>query len=118
MVALSADAARGADLKVGDQITLAILGREIDAKVAALRKIDFGGFGASFPIVVDPAALAGADLRHVAIAKANRAEEQRALRDLGGSFPGVNGVNARAALETATHKFNPRALANPGAAAG
>ena len=41
--------------------TVAVLGREIDARVAALRKVDFAGFGANFPIVLDPAALAGAD---------------------------------------------------------
>src|SRR4029078_728354 len=68
LVALSEDAAKGAHLKIGDKITLSLLGREIDARVAFSRKVDFGGFGASFPIVLNETAVAGADLRHVAIA--------------------------------------------------
>ncbi|MEO8925943.1 MAG: ABC transporter permease, partial [Caulobacteraceae bacterium] len=40
LIALSTDAAKGADVKVGDTVTLAVLGREIDAKVAVLRKVD------------------------------------------------------------------------------
>ncbi len=116
-VAISTDAARGANLKVGDAITLSILGREIDARVAVLRKVDFGGFGASFPIVLDPAALAGADLRHVAIAKASKTEEAAAIRALGASFPQVNVISVREQLEAATEMFGRLALAIRGAAA-
>ncbi|HZZ34792.1 MAG TPA: FtsX-like permease family protein [Caulobacteraceae bacterium] len=117
LLAVSTEAAKGASLKVGDTITLSILGREIDAKVAVLRKIDIGAFGASFPIVIDRAALAGADLRHVAIAKATRAEEQRALRQLAEPFPGVNVISVREQLEAASDMFNRLALAIRGAAA-
>src|SRR5207253_613262 len=102
LVAVSTEAAKGGQLQVGDAIRLSVLGRDIDAKVAALRKIDIGGFGASFPVVLDPAALAGADLRHVAIAKASRAEEQRALRPLGQSFPAVNVISVRGQPEAAS----------------
>ncbi|MGA0602550.1 ABC transporter permease [Caulobacter sp. KR2-114] len=116
-VALSQDAARGGHLRVGDTITLSILGRQIDARVAVLRKVDFGGFGASFPVVLDPAALAGADLRHVAIAKASKPEEERALRQLGQSFPEVNVISVREQLEAATDLFGRLALAIRGAAA-
>ena len=116
-VAISTDAARGGRLKVGDTITLAILGREIDARVAVLRKVDFGGFGASFPIVLDPAALTGASLSHVAIAKAGKAEEAAAIRQLGQGFPQVNVISVREQLEAATDLFSRLALAIRGAAA-
>ncbi len=85
--------------------------------MAVLRKVDFGGFGASFPIVLDPAALAGADLRHVAIAKAGKAEEAAAIRQLGQSFPQVNVISVREQLEAATDLFGRLALAIRGAAA-
>ncbi len=117
LVALSTDAAKGARLKVGDAITLSILGRPIEAHVAALRKIDFGGFGASFPVVLDPAALAGADLSDVAIAKATRAEESLATRRLGATFPTVNVISVREQLEAAGDLFNRLALAIRGAGA-
>nr|MBA3812762.1 ABC transporter permease [Caulobacteraceae bacterium] len=116
LVALATDAAKGADVKVGDIITLAVLGREIDARVAVLRKVDFAGFGTSFPIVIDPAALAGANLADVAIAKATRAEERRATLALGGGFPEVNVISVRDALEAAADLFESLALAIRGAA--
>ncbi len=116
LVALVTDAAKGGQVKVGDMITLAILGREIDARVAVLRKVDFAGFGASFPIVVDPAALAGASLADVAIAKATRREERRATLALGGGFPEVNVISVRDALEAAADLFESLALAIRGAA--
>ena len=117
LVALSTDAAKGARLKVGDRITLSLLGRDLEARVAVLRKVDFGAFGASFPVVLDPAALAGANLGQVAIAKASRAEEARVTAALGRSFPQVNVISVRDALEAAADIFARLTLAVRAAAA-
>ncbi len=117
LVALSTDAARGERVKVGDTITVSLLGRDIDARVAVLRKVDLGGFGASFPIVLDPAAIAGADLANVAIAKASRAQERAVMRELGRSFPQVNVISVREQLESAGDLLARLALAVRGAAA-
>jgi putative ABC transport system permease protein len=117
LVAVGVDAARGEALKVGDAITLEALGRRIDARVAALRRIDFAGFGANVPLVLDPASLAGAELRNVAIARATPAEERRATMALGRAFPSVTVISVREALETAADLFDRLALAIRGAAA-
>lgn len=117
LVALSRDPAEGMAIKVGDAITLSVLGREIDATVAVIRDVDFGSFGASFPVIITPSALEGASPRHVAIAKASRAEEQRIVRALGARFPDVNVISVREQLEAATELFDRVALAVRGAAA-
>jgi putative ABC transport system permease protein len=117
LVAVAVDAAKGAALKVGDTITLEVLGRRLEARVAALRKIDFAGFGANVPLVLDPAALEGAELRNVAIARATPAEERRATQALGRAFPNVTVISVREALETAADLFDRLALAIRGAAA-
>ena len=117
LVALTSEVAKGGALRVGDGVTLDVLGRRIDARVAALRKVDFAGFGANFPIVLDPAALAGADLRNVAIAKATPAEERRATLALGRRFPSVNVISVREALGAVADLFDRLALAIRGAAA-
>jgi putative ABC transport system permease protein len=117
LVALTSDAAEGAHVKVGDMITLAVLGRRIDARVAALRKVDFASFGADFPIVVDPAALAGANLDEIAIARATPAEERRATLALGAAFREVNVISVRDELRAASDLFDRLALAIRGAAA-
>ena len=109
--ALDASAARGAGLGLGDQITVSALGRELPVRIAVLRKVDFAGFSPAFPLILDPAALAGADLRQIALAKATPAQERRALSALGASFPQVNVISVREQLEAAVDLFARLALA-------
>ena len=116
LVAMEIDAARGGGIAVGDEITLSVLGVEIDAKVAALRKVDWGAFGPAFALIIDPDAIAGAPLRHVAIAKASREQEERVTKALGRDFSGVNIISVREQLEAATGLFDRLALAVRGAA--
>jgi putative ABC transport system permease protein len=117
LVAVEEDVARASNLKVGDRLTLQVLGRDIEARVAAIRHVDFGGFGASFPLVLTPGAVEGAQPRHVAIAKATRAEEAAVTRALGRDFPEVNVISVREQLEEAVALFDRVALAVRGAAA-
>ena len=117
VVALERSVAQAAHLKVGDQVGLQILGRPIEARIAAIRKVDFGGFGPAFSLVIDPAALAGANLRQVAIAKATPAEEARVTRALGASFPQVDVISVREQLQAAGQLFDRLTLAVRGAAA-
>ena len=117
LAVVTREVAKGANLKVGDSLTLEVLGRRFDVRIAAVRKVDFAGFGANFPIVLDPAALEGADLRNVAIAKATPAEERRATLALGRDFPGVSVISVREALGAAAELFDRLSLAIRGAAA-
>ncbi len=116
-VAVDERLARGAGLKPGDTLTVSLLGRDLPARVAALRRVNWGGFGTSFALVIDPAAVAGADLRHVAIAKASAAQEARLMSALGRTFPLVNIVSVREQLASAATLFDQLTLAVRGAAA-
>jgi putative ABC transport system permease protein len=116
-VSLDREAAEGADVELGDIITLDVLGVQIEATVTSLRQVDFGGFGPTFTLILDPNALAGAPLRQIAIAKASREEEARATRALGGPFSGVNVISVREQLESAAKLFDRLSLAIRGAAA-
>jgi putative ABC transport system permease protein len=117
LVALEKEVAEAGGLKIGDALTLQVLGRQIEVRVAALRHVDFGGFGPDFALIIDPAALAGANLRGVAIAKMSRASEAALTRALGQDFPGVNVISVREQLEAASALFDRLALAVRGAAA-
>ncbi|QTC92869.1 ABC transporter permease [Brevundimonas goettingensis] len=116
-VAMARDQARGAGLKVGDTLTLQVLGREIDARIAALRKVDPGGFGSNFLVVLDAHAIQGANPRSVAIARATPAEERALTQGLGRDFREVNVISVREQLESAAKLFDRLALAIRGAAA-
>ncbi len=115
-VAMDVEVARGGGVKLGDLVTFQVLGQEIEARVAVLRKVEFGGFGASFPLVLNPSAFEGASLRQVAIAKASKAQETAVTRALGRDFPEVNVISVREQLEAATDLFDRLALAVRGAA--
>ena len=117
LIAMEDDLAKAAGLKIGDEVTIATLGREFQARLAATRKVDFGGFGPDFSLVLDAAALAGANPRQVAIAKATPAEEVRVTRALGGSFPTVDVISVREQLQAATQLFDRVTLAVRAAAA-
>ncbi len=116
LVAVSDDVAEGTALKVGDPMTFSILGRDIEARVAVIRKVEFGSFGPSFSLILDAHSLAGAPLTHVAIAKASKAQELAVTRALGRDFPGVNVISVREQLEAATQMFDQLSLAVRGAA--
>jgi putative ABC transport system permease protein len=117
LVALDDQVAKAANLKIGDEITVTTLGREFQAHLAATRKVEFGAFGPSFTLILDAAALAGANPRQVAIAKATPAEEVRVTRALGGSFPMVDVVSVREQLQAASQLFDRVTLAVRAAAA-
>ncbi len=117
LVALDEDAAVAEAIKVGDAITISVLGRDIEARVAVLRKVETSGFGANFSVILDPAALEGANLRNIAIAKVSKAQEDAATRALGTSFPQVNIISVREQLEAATKLFDRLSLAVRAAAA-
>ncbi|TPG54063.1 ABC transporter permease [Sphingomonas glacialis] len=54
LVSLEDKAAAALGLHVGDTITVSVLGVDVPARIAALRKIDWGGLGLNFAIVFSP----------------------------------------------------------------
>jgi putative ABC transport system permease protein len=54
LVSMEDKAAQLLGLHVGDTITVAVLGVEVPARIAALRKVDWGGLGLNFALVFSP----------------------------------------------------------------
>jgi putative ABC transport system permease protein len=111
LIAMDAPIAAAAGLTVGDTVGVSLLGRPIEARIAALRKVDWGGFGPDFAIVIDAHALEGAGLRNIALAKMDAAQERALTRALGGPFPAVNVISVREQLQAAAGLFDRLALA-------
>ncbi len=110
-VSIEADAAQGIGAKVGDTIGILVSGREIDAKIANLRTVDWAGFGANFALVFAPGAFEGAAFRHFAIARLNPAQEATITTALAKDFPAVGIVRVRDALAAAADLFESLAIA-------
>jgi len=60
LVSLEAKVAKGLGLGIGDEITVNVLGREITARVANLRRVEWRSYAINFVMVFSPAAFQGA----------------------------------------------------------
>ena len=54
LISLEDRAAQQLGLKVGDTITVAVLGVDVPARIAALRKVDWQGLGLNFALIFSP----------------------------------------------------------------
>lgn len=111
LVSMEVDAARGIGVKLGDTLSIRVLGRDVQAKVASLRTVDWGGFGANFAIVFAPGTLEAAKPSHIAILRAGKGEDERIARAVGAAFPTISIVRVREALEAVAGLFADVALA-------
>jgi putative ABC transport system permease protein len=117
LLMINQEVGKAAGLKPGDAVTLSVLGRELEARIAGLRDVEFGRFGASFAIILNPSALEGAGLTQVALAKASEAQSVRLDRSLARDFSNVNVFNVREQLESASKLFDQLSWGVRGAAA-
>jgi putative ABC transport system permease protein len=60
LVSIDADAARIMQIGVGDTLTVSVLGREIQARIASLRKVNWRSLGFNYILVFSPNSMAGA----------------------------------------------------------
>ncbi len=98
LLSFDADLAHGMGLKLGDTLTVNVLGRELTATIANLREIDWTSLGINFAIVLSPGALDGAPETDIATARTapeNEAALERAVTD---RFPNVSAIAVKDAL--------------------
>ena len=96
LVSFDAELAKGLGLKLGDTITVNILGRNVDAKIASLRKIDWESLAINFVMVFSPNTLAGAPHRALTTLElpqgTDPALEGKVIQALSERFPLVTAV--------------------------
>ena len=100
LVSFAADLARGMKLKVGDSITINILGRDVTATITNLRSIDWTSLNINFAIVLSPGTLDDAPQSFIATARATPGNEAALERVVTDAFPNVSAIDVRDALAT------------------
>jgi putative ABC transport system permease protein len=100
LVSLTEELAQGMGLKLGDEITVNILGRVMSARLANKREVNWRSLGINFVLVFSPGALEGAP--HTELATVTMAEpgEQALERQVAIRFPNVTSVRVKEALNT------------------
>ncbi|NQW01056.1 MAG: FtsX-like permease family protein [Rhodospirillales bacterium] len=101
LISLDAGLARGFHVDVGDSLTLNVLGREITARIASLREIDWRSLQFDFAIVFAPGVLEGAPHSHIAAIEATAAVEDAVERAATDGFPNISAIRVRDALQAA-----------------
>jgi putative ABC transport system permease protein len=95
--------AEGLGLKLGDPVTVNVLGRNVTARIANLRAVDWQNLGINFVLVFSPDAFRGAPHTHIATLTyangAGAAEETALLKAVGDAFPAITIVRVKEALE-------------------
>ncbi len=111
LVSVEEGAARGLGLRVGDSIGFRIFGRDVEAEVASIRKVDWSGFGANLAFILSPGTLEEANPFHNAIVIVPPEKEAALIRAVADRWPGVLAFQLRRTLETAADLFAQVSLA-------
>ena len=120
LVSIEKRIADGLGLKLGDEIVVNVLGRDITTRIGNMRQVDWQSLGMNFVLVFSPNAFRGAPHTHVATLAEDHPtaeEDARLIRAVAGAFPTVTSVRVREALETVGAVVTNLALAVRGASA-
>lgn len=98
LISIDDDAAKALGLKIGDEITVSVLGVEETAKIASTRKIDWQSLGFNFAILFAPGALEGAPHGWMATLAVTPAQEKGVQTALGRDFPTASVVRVKDVL--------------------
>ncbi len=103
LVSVESEVAEGLGLKIGDMVTLNILGRNISAQIANLRQVHWRSYGINFVFVFNPSAFSGVPHTWLSTATfANgvpAAAELELLDKVANAFPTVSAIRLKETLD-------------------
>jgi putative ABC transport system permease protein len=115
LVSFETEIAEGLGLKIGDEITVNVLGREVTARIASTRRVNWLTFGINFVMVFSPNSFAGAphnDLAALTFAGGiDPLREAALVRALAARFPQVTSLRVKDALDALNSVIGELAVA-------
>ncbi len=114
LLSFAAREAEDLGLKIGDQVTVNVLGRPVTARIANLRQVEWESLAMNFVMVFSPNSFAGAPVNW--LATVSLPENQKDLsgvimRDVAQNFPTITTVGVRDALDVANDLLSQIATA-------
>jgi putative ABC transport system permease protein len=117
-ISFAAEEAEEMGLKLGDTLTVNILGRDITGTITSFREVDFSNAGMGFVMTMNPGALAGAPHTHIATVYAPPEAEAAILRDVTKTWPNITAIRIREAVDRVAEALSAIATATAWAAGG
>jgi putative ABC transport system permease protein len=111
LVSFDADLARGMGLRLGDTLTVNVLGRDITATIANLRAIDWTSLGINFAMVFSPGTFAGAPETSIAMVRLPPEREANLQKAVTDQFPNISSIPVKDALKSVSDIVSAVALA-------
>jgi putative ABC transport system permease protein len=103
LVSFEADIAKGLGLKIGDVVTVNVLGRNVAARIANLREVKWESLSLNFVMVFSPNTLAGAPhnlLATISLPKDTPlAAEAKLAQEIGRTFPASTAIRVKDAID-------------------
>jgi putative ABC transport system permease protein len=99
IVSFDAGVARGFGVGVGDSLTLNVLGREVEVRIASLREIDWRAIPFDFALIFAPGALENAPHSHIAAVYTSPEAENAVEAAVTDRFANVTAIRVGEALE-------------------
>jgi putative ABC transport system permease protein len=103
LVSIEKKIADGLGLKIGDEIVVNVLGRDITARIGNMRNVDWQSLGINFVLVFSPNTFKGAPHTHIATLTETDPDsggDAKIVKSVADAFPMVTSVRVREALET------------------
>ncbi|MBV8850080.1 MAG: FtsX-like permease family protein [Methylobacteriaceae bacterium] len=115
LVSLDEEIADGLGLDIGDTITVNVLGRELDARIANLRHVNWRTLGINFVLVFTPNTFAGAPYTTLVTLAFppgdNTARENAILRATGHDYPAITSIKVKDVLDAVSNILSQLAVA-------
>ncbi len=111
LLSLTADLARGFGVGVGDTLTVNVLGREVTARIASLREVDWSTLQLNFALLFSPGVLEGAPQTSIAAVYLPVREETALYRAVTDRFPNVSAITVREVLSNLSRTLGHLAAA-------
>ncbi|MFN7104616.1 MAG: ABC transporter permease, partial [Pseudorhizobium sp.] len=120
LVSFSAEEAGELGLNIGDTVTVNVLGRDITARIASFRQVEWESLSINFVMVFSPNTFQGAPhawLATLTDADATSAEEATILREVTVAYPTITSVRVKDAIDIVDRLVGQLATAIRAAAA-
>ncbi|MDB5722171.1 MAG: transporter permease [Alphaproteobacteria bacterium] len=111
LVSLDREAADVLGLRVGDTLTVSVLGREIEARIASLRRVNWRTMGFNYVLVFSPNALIDAPHSLTSTIDIDTAHEGAVSRSLLAAFPSASIISVKDVIGQVSDTLNQMATA-------
>ena len=98
LVSIEEESATNAGLTIGDRLVFIVAGREVEAEIASIRKVNWDSFQPNFFLVLSPGALDGMPMTYISSMRIEK-EQQPMLIDLMRAHPSVSVIDLDAILQ-------------------